>query len=1349
MSAQEDGKPPPDRGGGSPDSSSRGSGTHPQHTTSPNDDQPATYQYSLVERREDNAPEGHTSTLAELAARLRRHGNTYENKNGPGFLPATFENGRRANEDVECVHWLALDIEDTAGTVDRLQGPLTGYQRIVYSTWSHGDPAKWVEGEPRFRVLIPLETPVDPETYRALWQHVYKLLNGAPDAGCKDPARLMYTPRRRNPEATIAPWLELHEDGPALAPEALPAGDGETVSVDRLVAQQKARRGGDEAAFDPPKSLEDAPWIADALEHIDPDLEYPTWMRIGTALKTAFGNEAFELFDAWSAEGNKYDGRLGCRGEWNNFPDDRPENVPGGGVTIRTIWHLAKEYGWTPPADAYQSWHRPAPLDPYEGSDPLDLEGARAKVRDTVGTFLERDEGRLYVQAEPGAGKTYSSLDGVLEAWQRGESVVYVTSTNDVLGEKHEELLEKARDRFDSTRFNAFRESVQIEPKRTANNCDRFDVYNAFNRTVEGGGHEFCQNCDLRPENFDDPSKGCQFILDKWDAQSADPDVVLTTHAMETRKRGRPTHKDPDRDCVTCWRAILDAFLDAQGDLDGVPTRFEGYVDETDKQHRMKVRPAKGGVEPPELNEGNEYRLNEDGRPTPTASGKRRIRQWLADAAPHPIGVEPSDDVLFRCYRATSTASEYDVMVVDESILDDMLETVTVTFEDVAQWHENDDLDGPEGWLEDVNGAFGDGECADPTAVADRMPNNLEHLGNETGASILADALEAEAGDRGRREAVEDAPDWRALELLEYWSKNDWTGCVIREDNETGAVDLALTDARRLDLDRADKTLVLDGTGDPVAAEAILGADHEYIPVTVERPEAVTVQRVDWQLGRWSLSELDTKRHRALVEHPEMSSNTHLHVTRKDYNPNVDLEERSPKAKADVKAKREQHVTELRESSHSNDQIIHVGGTQSRGSNEYRDAESVSLASFYVPDAAIRQRAAMLHRLTRNDLEDCERAAVWQKDAAPTVQAAHRARFLEGATTVTYCDSRELPGLNPNRVIERDELDIMAATTTGHLRQWEGDHVAAHLLRDLVEQANGPVFANTPRGKGGISRYTISSHIGSLCESMVQCEIPEVKAVIRSAFVNRWDESWDKAVDAAGLHLARLKTPDGGKGKVVLSTDPIDAEAVNALVRKAAPAWRWYAYDDERVYLDGTAAKLRDALAELVVPEFCEWPAKKKREAVAQRLDVSASTVYRRMRDVGWTTEDLDEAWRDHHQDLEPSPPNFDPDPEFSEAVEERAAIMEYHGELDRDEANRRAPQATEPPPLETDPPWDATPLGDGGAEAGDLRPLDMGESWGTAEVVCAETVRAELEARRRHAGYRVHIDESRNGESP
>ncbi|GEM_PF-6049431 len=193
------------------------------------------YPYALVERREDNRPTDHTSTLAELGARLEQHARDYREKNGPGFLPATFGGGRRANEDVESVHWLALDMEKTEGTVDGLQGPLTGCQRIVYSTWSHGDRRNWSPGHPRFRVLLPYTRPVGPAEHRAIFAHIVDILDGAPDSATKDPARLMYTPRQRNPKAERDPWVTVHDDGPGLDPEALPDGDGGTVAVETLV----------------------------------------------------------------------------------------------------------------------------------------------------------------------------------------------------------------------------------------------------------------------------------------------------------------------------------------------------------------------------------------------------------------------------------------------------------------------------------------------------------------------------------------------------------------------------------------------------------------------------------------------------------------------------------------------------------------------------------------------------------------------------------------------------------------------------------------------------------------------------------------------------------------------------------------------------------------------------------------------------------------------------------------------------------------------------------------------------------------------------------------------------------
>ena len=1253
----------------------------------PDDTDAPTCRYSLVERREDNAPEGHTSTLAELADQLRRHGNIYENKNGPGFLPATFENGRRANEDVECVHWLALDIEDTAGTVDALQGPLTGYQRIVYSTWSHGDPAKWDEGEPRFRVLIPLETPVGPEAYRALWQHIYELLDGAPDAGCKDPARLMYTPRRRNPEATIDPWLELHEDGPPIDPEALPAGDGEFVSADRLVAQQKARRG-DNTPFEPPKSLGDAPWIADALEHIDPDLDYDQWRNVGIALKTAFGNEAFEVFDDWSTKGNKYAGPLGCRQKWVSFPHQSPEDVTGDGVSLGTIWHLAKNNGWTPPADAYPASVRRGEMhNPREGTDPIDLDGAQAKVSAAVGDALEQREGRYYIDADPGTGKTYSTLRELALAVARGdvETFKYVTPTNDVLDEKLEDFFDQLRDVTDPGTFNELADQTAIQPKRTANSCARFGRYRAFESVAEDGGRAFChQQCELHPDRMENPELQCPFIRERREKRGAR--FQFTTAEMEKRTRGKGLHEnDTERREIIRWTETLRMFLPIQGDLGADVPTFSGRLETTPKQRALTVQYDPDGREPPELEEGDEYVL-EAGTPKVTAVGKRRIREWLADTAPYPLGT--ADDELFGYYRREAADAEFDAMILDESMIGVMHGAVSATRHDFQQWCEHDDLEGEVGWLEGVLKAL-QHDVRNENRLADLLPSPLEAGDNETGKVQIQNALER-VGDRAAVDAVESAPDWRALEAIEWASENDWRGCYIRDG------ELVVPYVHRLDLEQADLVLCLDATGDPKAAKAVLGERYEHIAAHVERPESTNVQRIDWQLTHKPQGK-DVERHEGLLSAPRFRGNRHLHVTRKDLNPNVPDDERSAEAADDRRRENERHVAMTRRALdlENVDHVTHFGGTATRGSNAYESCDSATLASWYLPPEPIQQRAAVLSMLTGDDVDDCEPVARWQMEGAEYVQAAHRSRLLNGNVTITYCDTRTIPGLEPDQVLERAELDRIGAEHTGDLSGWRGDHVAAELLHDLVDQAGAPIFANSPREDGGISHCTLALHIEPLCRVRVHLEIPEVKAAIRGAFKNRWDASWHKAADAAGLHCARLETSEGGAGRCVLSADPIDAEAVKALVDEADPDWRWYEYDRDRVWLDDTDAELRSALAELGdVDDFVELSAGEKRELVGDLLDVSASTVYRRMNEADWSTADLEDTWCEMHTsgpETEPDEPSLaedlrehhGPPPSvvelyprtrrLREHLEERAAVFEYRDGMERAEAEQKA----------------------------------------------------------------------------
>jgi RecA-family ATPase len=79
-----------------------------------------------------------------------------------------------------------------------------------------------------------------------------------------------------------------------------------------------------------------------ALQHIDPDIEYDEWIAIGQALHTAFGGQGHHLWAQWSSNGSKYAGEKDIDSHWKSFSADK-------GVSLGTLFHLAKQHGYRPP----------------------------------------------------------------------------------------------------------------------------------------------------------------------------------------------------------------------------------------------------------------------------------------------------------------------------------------------------------------------------------------------------------------------------------------------------------------------------------------------------------------------------------------------------------------------------------------------------------------------------------------------------------------------------------------------------------------------------------------------------------------------------------------------------------------------------------------------------------------------------------------------------------------------------------------------------------------------------------------------------------------------------------------
>jgi putative DNA primase/helicase len=74
-----------------------------------------------------------------------------------------------------------------------------------------------------------------------------------------------------------------------------------------------------------------------ALAFIPSD-DRDVWVSMGMALKDGFGDEGFDLWDAWSRQSDRYDER-DARDVWRSIK-------AGGGITLGTLFHEAKARSW-------------------------------------------------------------------------------------------------------------------------------------------------------------------------------------------------------------------------------------------------------------------------------------------------------------------------------------------------------------------------------------------------------------------------------------------------------------------------------------------------------------------------------------------------------------------------------------------------------------------------------------------------------------------------------------------------------------------------------------------------------------------------------------------------------------------------------------------------------------------------------------------------------------------------------------------------------------------------------------------------------------------------------------------
>lgn len=140
----------------------------------------------------------------------------------PMWSPVRLVEGatRRLAASVESVSCVVLDY-DSGIAPEVARAPWMPYRHLVHTSYSH------TADVPKYRVVVPLASPVPASAWLRVWHWASGLAGGANDGACKDVGRAYFLPVARGPH-----WAEVN-GGPLLdvVPSRLPPAPGERTTT--------------------------------------------------------------------------------------------------------------------------------------------------------------------------------------------------------------------------------------------------------------------------------------------------------------------------------------------------------------------------------------------------------------------------------------------------------------------------------------------------------------------------------------------------------------------------------------------------------------------------------------------------------------------------------------------------------------------------------------------------------------------------------------------------------------------------------------------------------------------------------------------------------------------------------------------------------------------------------------------------------------------------------------------------------------------------------------------------------------------------------------------------------------
>jgi hypothetical protein len=227
------------------------------------------------------------------------------------LVPASFKTeGKRNSDDLITYSALCLDVDDNYHELVFIQQDFPDLEFVAYSSFNHSFNKKTQEVDPsihKFRVIIPLKEPITVDQLRTGKEALIKTFPGV-DPASFTPSQGFFLPSIT--EERKDSFFSHHNSGEVFDFSSLNARIFALQAIADVNAMRRPMFQSTE------NSLEDARELVLATS---PDLPYQEWVYLGWCLKTLFGEEAFSLWNDWSAKSANYPNERTLETKWRGF----------------------------------------------------------------------------------------------------------------------------------------------------------------------------------------------------------------------------------------------------------------------------------------------------------------------------------------------------------------------------------------------------------------------------------------------------------------------------------------------------------------------------------------------------------------------------------------------------------------------------------------------------------------------------------------------------------------------------------------------------------------------------------------------------------------------------------------------------------------------------------------------------------------------------------------------------------------------------------------------------------------------------------------------------------------------